>query len=74
MAMKETITKACTSTTAAGTNTLKAEAIANGAVDATVAALAAAGGLTPRQMQAVTALKAHITSSAATVRIAIYGS
>lgn len=71
MAMTQTLTKACTDTTAAGTNTLKAAAIVNGTIDAVVAAIAKAGTFTPRQLQAVNALKAGVNS--ATVRIAIYG-
>lgn len=72
MAMNENLNKACTATTAAGTNTLKAAAIINGTIDAMVAAIAAAGNLTPRQQQAAALFKTNVNS--ATVRIAIYGS
>ncbi len=73
MAMTQTLTKACTDTTAAGTNTLKATAIVAGTIDGLMAALSKAGTLTPAQQQAAAAFKALATTNAATVRIAIYG-
>lgn len=71
MAMTQNLTKACTDTTSAGTNTLKAAAIVNGVVDALVAAMSQTGTITPRQQQAITTFKSGVNS--ATVRIAIYG-
>ena len=74
MAMTQTITKAKTDTTAAGTNTAKATAIVSGTIDALAAAIAKAGPLTPQQQQAIVAFKAYTVTDAANIRIAIYGS
>lgn len=68
------LSKGCTDTTAAGTNTLKTTAIINATIDATMHAMCKTGGVTPGMQQACAALKADALTNVATIRIAIYGS
>jgi len=68
------LSKGCTDTTAAGTNTLKTTAIVNAAIDAAMHAMTKTAGVTPGQQQAVAALKADALTNVATIRIAVYGS
>lgn len=67
------LSKGCTDTTAAGTNTLKTTAIVNAAIDAAMHALTKVGGISPGQQQALVALKADALTNVATIRIAVYG-
>lgn len=67
------LTKGCTDTTAAGTNTLKTTAIINAAIDAAMHAMTKTGCVTPGQQQAVAALKVDALTNVATIRIAVYG-
>lgn len=68
------LTKGCTDTTAAGTNTLKTTAIVNAVIDAAMHAMTKTGGISPGQQQALVALKADALTNVATIRIAAYGS
>lgn len=67
------LTKGCTDTTAAGTNTLKTTAIVNAAFDAALHAMTKSAAVSPGQQQAIAALKADALTNVATLRIAIYG-
>lgn len=68
------LSKGCTDTTSAGTNTLKTTAIVNAAIDAAMHAMTKTGGVNPSQQQAIAALKADALTNVATIRIAVYGS
>ena len=68
------LSKGCTDTTAAGTNTLKTTAMVNAVCDAALHAMTKTGAITPGQQQALAALKADALTNVATLRIAIYGS
>lgn len=67
------LSKGCTDTTAAGTNTLKTTAIVNAAIDAAMHSMTKTGGVNPSQQQAIAALKADALTNVATIRIAVYG-
>ena len=67
------LSKGCTDTTAAGTNTLKTTAMVNAVIDAAMHAMTKTGGVSPSQQQAVASLKADALTNVATIRIAIYG-
>lgn len=67
------LSKGCTDTTAAGTNTLKTTAIVNAAIDAALHAMTKTGAVSPGQQQAIVALKADALTNVATIRIAVYG-
>lgn len=67
------LSKGCTDTTAAGTNTLKTTAIVNAVIDATLHAMTKTAGISPGQQQAAVALKADALTNVATIRIAVYG-
>lgn len=67
------LTKGCTDTTAAGTNTLKTTAMVNAAIDAALHAMTKSGGISPGQQQAIASLKADAFANVATIRIAVYG-
>lgn len=68
------LSKGCTDTTAAGTNTLKTTAIINATIDATMHAMGKTGAVTPGAQQQCAALKADALTNVATIRIAVYGS
>jgi hypothetical protein len=67
------LSKGCTDTTAAGTNTLKTTAIINAAIDATMHAMTKTGAVSPAMQNQCAALKADALTNVATIRIAIYG-
>lgn len=67
------LTKGCTDTTAAGTNTLKTTAIVNATIDAAMHAMGKTGAVTPGMQQQCAALKADALTNVATIRIAVYG-
>jgi hypothetical protein len=67
------LSKGCTDTAAAGTNTLKTTAIVNATIDAALHAMTKTGCVTPGMQQAAAALKADALTNVATIRIAIYG-
>lgn len=67
------LSKGCTDTTAAGTNTAKTTAMVNACFDAALHAMTKTGAISPGQQQAVTALKADALTNVATIRIALYG-
>ena len=73
MALRKILTKGCTDTTAAGTNTLKTTAMVNAVAAATVEAMGKTGAITPGMQQAVTVLIAEMLTNVATMRIALYG-
>lgn len=68
------LTKGCTDTTAAGTNTLKTTAIVNAVIDATMHAMCKTGCVTPGMQGQCATLKADALTNVATIRIAVYGS
>lgn len=75
MALKSKIlTKGCTDTTAAGTNTLKTTAMVNAVVDAAMQEMCKSGAVTPAMQSQLAAFKADMLTNVATIRIALYGS
>lgn len=67
------LSKGCTDTTAAGTNTLKTTAMVNAVVDAALHAMTKTGAIAPGQQAAAAALKADMLTNVAQIRIALYG-